>query len=782
MKPARKWLRRLSIGAVILFAAAAAGAPFLKADRFAGNIREALERTLHRKVVVGSVHFHLITGPGFTVDDVVIYDDPSVGLEPFAYVTELDVRLNWRSLLTRRLELDRLRLKEPSVNLNKAPGGYWNFQQLLGETLGASRGGALPGIEVRDGRINFKFGTLKSAFYLTNADLDLWPAEDFEDRFRLRFTGEPARTDRSAQGFGRLAASGWWRSPRNAESELEMDLEIERSGIADVMTLIAGRDIGLHGSMTSRAHLSGRISSLGIKGQMSLQDVHRWDLLPTRAAQWPVSYQGRLDLWDQKLELETVQQGEPRLPFVIRVRASDYLSQPHWAVSASVEDFPAEYVLEIARQLGIVLPDGFKMQGAMNGVIGYGSQSGVQGQLELKGAVLESPGSGPLHTTDAHLTVNGNAYHLQPAEVRTADDEAATVEGDYDRATEALRFTVSTRGLSQAAMPAATGALFGATAPSFLAECQGGTWRGTLHYARAGREPGQWNGALTLEKTQIAVPGLADPVRIAAASVALQSEVIAVTKLTGSAGEIAFTGDYRMGGKLDRIQLAVAEADAAELERLLAPTLQRRQNFLARALRRPVPLPEWLRTRRIEGVVRISHLKLVDTAVDDLRGNLLWEGPAVEVSALEGRALDARGKGTLKLNLRGVEPRYTLEGRLWQFPWHGGQLDLDGKFETAGFGEDLWLNLTAGGKIIARAVQLGSDDVKSVLGAYELSVVRGAPRLQLTGLELTLGQDTYYGQGGTQPDGKLQIELASGKQKMRVGGSLTPLQFEIARQ
>ena len=62
-------------------------APFLKADRFAPAITTSLERALQRRVEVGEVRLHLLTGPGFTLSDVVIHEDPAVSAEPLAYVT-----------------------------------------------------------------------------------------------------------------------------------------------------------------------------------------------------------------------------------------------------------------------------------------------------------------------------------------------------------------------------------------------------------------------------------------------------------------------------------------------------------------------------------------------------------------------------------------------------------------------------------------------------------------------------------------------------------------------
>src|SRR5579862_1030986 len=64
-------------------------APFLSGDSFAPRIRAALERSLGRKVEFGSVHFSLFSGPGFSVEDVVIHENPAYGLEPVAYVGTL---------------------------------------------------------------------------------------------------------------------------------------------------------------------------------------------------------------------------------------------------------------------------------------------------------------------------------------------------------------------------------------------------------------------------------------------------------------------------------------------------------------------------------------------------------------------------------------------------------------------------------------------------------------------------------------------------------------------
>src|SRR5665811_2277094 len=131
MRTRRLTIRRaLWLGLVILVAAGLV-APYLNADRFGDRIRRAMEQALDRKVEIAAVRFNLFRGPGFTLQGVVIHDDPAVGVEPFAYVTSIEARIRFTSLWRGRLEFSSLRLEQPSVNLVKSASGVWNFQPLL---------------------------------------------------------------------------------------------------------------------------------------------------------------------------------------------------------------------------------------------------------------------------------------------------------------------------------------------------------------------------------------------------------------------------------------------------------------------------------------------------------------------------------------------------------------------------------------------------------------------------------------------------------------------------
>src|SRR5579862_3076646 len=114
--------RILKLAAVLflLLVAAGIGAPYFGADYFQNRIERALESALGRKVSIGQTHYSLFTGPGFTVEDVTVDEDPRIGIEPFAYSKEVDARIDLLSLFKGKMEFSSLRLVEPEINFARS--------------------------------------------------------------------------------------------------------------------------------------------------------------------------------------------------------------------------------------------------------------------------------------------------------------------------------------------------------------------------------------------------------------------------------------------------------------------------------------------------------------------------------------------------------------------------------------------------------------------------------------------------------------------------------------
>jgi hypothetical protein len=746
----------LKTGAFLLAGALLLGvaAPFINADAYGARIESALEHALGRKVKVGSVRLSLFTGPGFTVENVEIGDDPAVGLEPLAYVDSLQARVRLSALFTGKLAFSNLKLNQPTLNLVQAESGVWNFQLLKGGS------GALPTIQVRDGRINFKFGNDKSVFYLSQSDLDITPIGDA--RMDVRFAGQPARTDQAAQSFGMLLARGIWKRPDQGESEIDVNAEIERSAVSELARIIEGRPIGLHGIISSRAHISGPISRLAVTGQIRLEDVHRWDILPKGGAV-QLNYKGQIDLNNQRLELGSADTAG--VPLTVRIRASELLSLPHWAASIDMRDVPATTFIEAARHMGVAIPDRTEVEGRLNGAVSFSHPGGFQGQLQASDAVLKSPGAPVMKFRSANVLIDGNRLDVGPATVETDSGQSASLNGRYDLATQALDVKITTEAMNAGELQTSMGVRV-----PVLGSLEHGIWKGELRYRKSLEDAGAWSGEFDLRDARLNIAGLAEPLRISTATVTVSDRRTNFSRIRGRAGNIKFTADYRMEtAKPDRMNLEIPEASLDQLESLMMPALRRQQSIFARLRLRPAPLPEWLRERRIEGTVQIDNLDVDGQTWQVDKSRLTWNAAALTLSDIAARHDETALDGSVTAMLAGPVPQYRAIGKVRDIEYKGGLLEMEGTLETTGTGLETIANAHAEGNFNGENLTLAPDtQFNTIAGSFEWA---SPARLKLKTLQAAQGLDSYTGQGATQGDGRLLLELSSGKGQAKVAST-----------
>jgi hypothetical protein len=533
----------------------------------------------------------------------------------------------------------------------------------------------------------------------------------------------------------------------------------------------------LHGTISSRLHVAGPLQNVGIQGRLNIEDVHRWDLLPPHGQGWTMDIGGRVDLLVQQLELQTSSPPNSPLPLSVRFRAADYLSQPHWAVALNWNRFPVEPLMELARHMGAQFPPKLKVSGTMDGAIGYSGAGSFQGQLGFHDAAVTIPDSPPVAFEQAYLVVGHGHVRLSPALVRTADQDQARIEADYDLNQEALDLDISADAMKVASLRAQVAL----AAVPWLEQVTSGQWSGTLHYHREPTLAG-WSGRLQLTNAEIPVQGLADPVQLASARAQIDGARVILDRIEGQAGKVEFTAEYRYLPGLarpHRLRVHADEIDAADLEAEFMPTLRRSGGLIARALGR-TSTPPWLMKRAIDGTIQIDDLLLAGAHMENLRARLLWDGTRVDLDGLQAKLDPAAIAGKLAVNLRGSRPAYKLTGKVKGWPWQSGKVDAEGALETSGTGAQLLANLTSEGAFTGSALDLGAAPLRTVSGNYSMSWVQNAPRWRFTALNLRVEDDTYTGRGATLDDGRLVIVLNSGSKEMRLSGSLAKPKLDEA--
>ena len=181
-----------------------------------------------------------------------------------------------------RLEIARLDLTEPSLNLVHGENGRWNLEALLERTAhiplaptGKAKSEPRPGfpyIEATSARINFKNGPEKKPYALTNADFSLW--QDSENSWGVRLKAQPFRTDLNLNDTGLLQVSGTWqRADALRDTPLQFSVEWNRAQLGQFTKFFTGNDQGWRGEVLLDVALAGTPAKLQITSNGSIRGL-----------------------------------------------------------------------------------------------------------------------------------------------------------------------------------------------------------------------------------------------------------------------------------------------------------------------------------------------------------------------------------------------------------------------------------------------------------------------------------------------------------------------------
>jgi AsmA protein len=338
-KPRRRWIIPALAAAVLL--ALALTPPYLNVNRLQRRIAASMSEALGRPVHLGRVTLHLLPLPGFTLEDLVVSEDPAFGFEPIIRANKVEITLRISSLWRRQVEISSVRFEVddqgsgPSLNLVRNPAGRWNLQSLLMHAAAASGTPTNPGtpsknpgaptkipggpfmrdaspahewgstnpnpappfpyIEATGARVNVKLGDEKKPFSLTDTDFALWLSNP--TTWQIRVEAKPARTDRNISDPGTIKLEGsLQRAAAMAEVPVNLTAAWEGAPLGEASLLLSGADANFRGKLTVAATLTGKLGAAALTARAHLEDLRRSDFVPAHPLDLTAACSGTLDL------------------------------------------------------------------------------------------------------------------------------------------------------------------------------------------------------------------------------------------------------------------------------------------------------------------------------------------------------------------------------------------------------------------------------------------------------------------------------------------------------
>ncbi|MBN9617008.1 MAG: hypothetical protein BGO25_04365 [Acidobacteriales bacterium 59-55] len=453
--------------------------PLFTVNRLQRRIATSISDSLGRPVHLDRVTLNLLPLPGFTLDNLVVGEDPAFGSEPIIRANSVRVTLRFRSLWTRRVEFSTISFTDPSVNLVHLANGKWNIESILLQAshieaapTAQKRAGSTPRfpyIEATGARLNFKFGQEKIPLSLTNADFALWLPNP--QQWHLRIKANPARTDTNVSGTGTIQIEGTLgRAASLAQVPIHLQGEWRDAPLGGASYVLFGRDAGWRGNMTLSANAQGTVGNSAVEVKLSASDARRADFVPKSSLTFQAECLGTAaNLFHSfnNVRCSWPPTGSSGTQ-VVMVSGSlpDIRQLDSATVNVSIPGLPADRLLTWLHVLDQRFPDDVSMAGTVTGNLSYhpgyspGHHSNPpapafwDGAVFVTGAKLASAEAGPPSLLAGDIAIRSevqpaaaphvrgrrspppppptSVFVLEPTALALGGKEPATLEGRFD--------------------------------------------------------------------------------------------------------------------------------------------------------------------------------------------------------------------------------------------------------------------------------------------------------------------------------------------------------------
>ncbi len=707
--------RRVAAAAVVILLGLFLWRPGV--SRLKTRIIQSISRAVGRPVDIGQVHLRFLPQPGFDLENLIIYEDAAFGSEPMLRAQEVTAVVRLTSLVRGRLDIARLELTEPSLNLVRRADGRWNLEDLLERNqrtplapTAKSKSEARPGfpyIEASSGRINFKAGQEKKAYALLNADFSLW--QESENTWGARLRAEPLRTDMNLSDTGLLQLSGTWqRAGSLRATPLQFSVEWDRAQLGQLSKLLSGNDQGWRGEVTLDASLSGVPTAMQVAVDTSIRDFHRYDIPSSDALRLAAHCDGsyssveamahalvcRAPLGEGMITL----QGDAGLPGVHRID-----------LAMNLENVPVRAVVQLARRAKKNLPADLVSSGVMQGGFAVkedGGSSAVaefQGHGEIKNLRLVSANT-KVEFAAASIPFAVKSGQAAGVHDRSASKQSPRLEGNILPAPDELRveygpfpialgrpspaqavgwiarsgYRMAIHGEGEVSHTLRMASLLGL--PAVKASVEGmaqmelqiaGSWAGNLSAASSGFSSPTVTGTAQLRSVRARLRGVNDPIEISSADVQLLPDEVRVEKVSARAAGTLWVGSLSLprgcgtpGACLVHFNLNSQEVRLDEISQSLSAQSKNRSWYQRLTSAEPAA-PTFFEDLRASGKVSVNRLSIRTLVARQVSATLDLDRGKMKITGLQADLLGGKHRGNWQADfVAGTPPVFEGSGTL----------------------------------------------------------------------------------------------------------------------
>jgi len=731
---------------------------YFSAERYRRRLEVGLEAVVHRPATFGSASFRLLPRPGFSLENVVVHEDPAFGPEPFARIDRVECDLRGRSLWRRRLDFARLRLERPSFNIVRNDRGDWNIESLLVRTGVAREKRVQSGapaqspfdIEVDEARLNFKVGLTKKPLAVVDlrARMNLDPTRG---RIRFRLSGNPIRTDLPYPAPGIVEFEGEWQPSGDLSGMLNAQLRTRGALLYNWVPLVTGTNPDLYGVIDAAARLSGSLRVIHIEGEASVAQLHRWDLLPP-ADLTPIRlrYRGAFDRNQKRASLESFEASFANSRLQVNGVVDNIPDSPELDLVVGLARSRLEDLEALCRRLWRY-PSAVRLAGRVDGqltLLGPWQQPRYGGFVGAREVRMITP-SVSFPVSELALRVDKNGARLAPVAVSIAPRIALNIEGALHPAEKARpgrkaplppRYEIKVAAKSFELREAVRFARALGISSAETVEAQGiGNFTAVLTGVAWPLAQPQlaWKG--DVRAARLIIPGLTEPLNIPRARVQGTADRFVFDPITAVVGTSVLTGRVEHQGPKSNPWVFDLKAKALSVEQGAAlfdslghrpslPLLERIPGLSSAAARRSAA-SRLFTALRARGRFETAALTYRSLTLQEFQASVDLSGRTLQLTGVSFRAGGGRGQGKVRLDLTRSPAEISGEVavadvRLASLSNHlptslrqaHGMLSGTARFETRGLSRsEMSGYLQATGSVRLEKVALGDFDPLSAL-------------------------------------------------------------------